>query len=123
MMTSCDYYDTRLWIKNSTDHEISYSTGLDITPNLSEVNVTDYHFNNAIPPGGSENLVKPGSTKGWSFFIADSKNQKLNLFVYSIDSLRKYQSVDTLIKKHIYTKHSFTEKELENMDWEVIIKD
>jgi hypothetical protein len=122
LLISCDYYDHRLWVKNSTDGAICLSTHLDTVPSLSSVNPTGYYLNNAVMPGESENLVKPGSTKGWSFFISESANDKLNLFVYNIDSLKKYQSIDTLIKNRLYTRYSFTEKELEKTDWKVVIE-
>ena len=94
-LASCDYYDHRLWLENGTDKSISFSTDQDTIPQLPNVNPTEYHFTNAVSPGESENLVKPGSTEGWSYFIANSKNERLNLFVYDIDSLRKYQSIET----------------------------
>jgi len=122
-LVSCDYYDHRLWVKNVTNGSICLSTDLDTVPSLSSVNSTGYYLNNVLRPGDSTNLVKPGSTKGWSFFIDESSNDKLNLFVYNIDSLKKYQSIDTLIKNSIYTRYSFTEKELELVNWEVVIND
>ena len=121
-LNSCDYNDHRLWIEKDTNQSISFSTDQDTIPQLSNVNPTEYHFTNAVSPGESENFVKPGSTKGWSYFIANSKNERLNLFVYDIDSLKKYQSIDTLIRRQIYTRHSFTEQELDKMDWKIVIE-
>jgi hypothetical protein len=42
--------------------------------------------------------------------------------VYSVDSLRKYQSIDTLIKKRLYYRYEFSEDELKDRNWVVVIQ-
>lgn len=123
VVTSCDVHDDRLKVLNLSDVNISLSTEKDTIPEYPSVDKTEYHLRSALYPEEEKKLLYEGQRKGWSFFIADSKNEKLNLFVYNIDSMGKYKSIDTLIRKQIYTRYSFTEQELDEMDWQVIIKD
>ena len=55
----------------------------------------------------------------WPRAIAYSKNKKLNLFVFNVDSLRHYNSIDILIKRRIYKYFKFNEEELEKLDWKI----
>lgn len=119
---SCDVHDDRLKVMNHSIEEITLSTGLDTVPGYPSVNKSEYYLRTSLSPLDSRRLLKEGRSKAWSFFISESKNDKLNLFVYNIDTLRKYQSIDTLIKNRLYRRYSFTEKELEKSDWEIVIE-
>jgi len=72
-------------------------------------------------PSDTANMVAM-SKKGWPFFIARSKNKKLNLIVFDIDSLKKYDSIDTLIKRNKYRRFEFSEEQLNSKNWEIVIR-
>jgi hypothetical protein len=118
---SCDYYDHRLEIVNKGGSEIVVETYLDEMPDFPSVNKTEFYLSHGVAPDDSVTLTKVGKN-GWPFLIQRSKNKKLNLVIYSIDSLRKYQSIDTLIKKRIYKRSEFSEDELEKMGWSVKLR-
>lgn len=118
---SCDYYDHRLEIVNKGESEIVVETYLDEIPDFPSVNKTEFYLSHGVAPDDSVTLTKVGKN-GWPFLIQRSKNKKLNLVIYSIDSLRKYQSIDTLIKKRIYKRSEFSEDELEKMGWSVTLR-
>jgi hypothetical protein len=117
----CDYYDERLQVQNNTSHVIAVETFLDSIPTLPELNKTEYYLQNSINPNETERLIKMGSTKGWSFRIEKSNNKRLNLFVFHIDSLKMY-GVDSLISLGIYDRYMFSEKELDEKNWKVVIE-
>lgn len=87
---------------------------------ISESNQTEYYLANIIKASKATNLTESG-TNGWPFHIRRSKNQMLNLCVFSVDSLKKYQTINFLIKYKIYKKYSLTEKELMERDWVIKI--
>lgn len=121
VLLGCDYYDGRLEVQNNTSHEIAVETFLDSVPTLSELNKTEYYLQNSINPNETERLIEMGSTKGWSFRIEKSKNNRLNLFVFQVDSLKMY-GIDSLISLGIYDKYIFSEKELDKKNWKVVVE-
>jgi len=121
VFSGCDYYDYRLKVVNKTDNVIAIETYLDTLPDFPSLNHTEYYFRNRLEPKDSIELVKSGKN-GWLFFIEDSRNKKLNLVVYNIDSLRKCASIDTLIRKRRYGCYEFSEKELQEKNWRVVLE-
>lgn len=117
---SCDYFDHRLKIINLTNKDIMIETFSDSIAKISESNQTEYYLANIIKASKATNLTESG-TNGWPFHIRRSKNQMLNLCVFSVDSLKKYQTINFLIKYKIYKKYSLTEKELMERDWVIKI--
>jgi hypothetical protein len=51
-----------------------------------------------------------------------SKNKKLNLFIYNVDTLRKYQFIDTLINRKMYKRLEYSERQLEELKWVIVVK-
>jgi len=119
-LNGCDYYDHRLEIINKSENEIVVENYLDTVPNFPSLGKTEFYLDHRIIQGDSAKLTAIGK-KGWPFNIIKSKNKKLNLVVYNIDSLRKYQSIDTLIRRQIYTRYEFSEDEMKDKDWKVVI--
>ena len=55
--------------------------------------------------------------RGWSHVIRRSVNNKLNVFIFSTDTLKKYGCFEPIIERRLYTRYSFTEEELDAMGW------
>ena len=121
ILLGCDYYDGRLEVQNSTSDAIAVGTFLDSIPTLPVLNKTSYYLQNSINPNETRRLIKTGSTKGWSVRIKKSNNNRLNLFVFQVDSLKIY-GIDSLISLGIYDRYIFSEMELENKNWKVVIE-
>lgn len=121
ILLGCDYYDGRLEIQNNTSHVIAVETFLDSIATLPELNKTEFYLQNSIDPNKTERLSKKGSTKAWSSLIKKSNNRRLNLFVFHIDSLKMY-GVDSLITLGIYDRYVFSEMELDEKNWKVVIE-
>ncbi|REG76887.1 hypothetical protein [Algoriphagus antarcticus] len=121
IFSGCDYYDGRLEVHNSTSHVVAVETFLDSIPTLSELNKTEYYIQNSISPNETKRLIKMGSTKGWSFRIKKASNNRLNLFVFQVDSLKTY-GIDSLISLGIYDRYMFPEVHLDENNWKVIIE-
>lgn len=119
---SCDYSDDRLKIINSSKKNIVVETYLDTIPDITKTNDTEYYLDHVIREAEKNRLIKVGSINGWPFQIINSKNNKLNLFVFVVDSIEKYHTIDSLIKRKIYTRYEFSQKELENTNWTIILK-
>ena len=121
ILTSCDYFDRRLGIVNHTKAEFTVETYSDTIPDFPSINKTEFYLSQTITPNDSLRLIKLGKN-GWPLEISNSRNNKLNLVVYNIDSLRNHKSIDTLIRRRIYKRYEFSEKELQDKKWKVIIE-
>lgn len=122
-LTGCvtDYYDHRLVILNNTGKSIIVETYPENLPDVEQTNNTEYYLQREIEPGAKSDLEQNGKN-GWPNFITNSKNKRLNLVVYSWDSLLKYKSIDSLISKRIYTSYHLSQDTLTKLNWVVNIK-
>jgi hypothetical protein len=120
-LSACDYYDNRLRIVNHTKSKITVGTYNDTIPDFPSAGKTEFYLRRLAEPGDTLEVTEIGKN-GWPFVIARSWNKKLNLIVYSVDSLLKYQSIDTLIKKEIYERYEFSEEELKTKNWVVVLQ-
>ncbi|PTS94217.1 hypothetical protein DBR11_23865 [Pedobacter sp. HMWF019] len=122
LISSCtwDPGDSILQVVNHTGHDVSIEWEKDSIPSYPAFNKTEYYLEN--PTYNNDTLSAGESGRfGWKRFITQSKNKKVNLFVYKMDSLRKYNSIDYLNEKRIYKRYSYTKEELEKCNWIVII--
>jgi hypothetical protein len=126
IITSCDYYDSRLIIKNNGKNDIIVAydiSNLDTTMKIDTDKLNPkyenvaYYLTNIISPNNQRRFTKPGSLKSWSFYINKSINNKLNIFIIDADTLLKYNCLDSIIIKNLYKKYSFTETELNKQRW------
>lgn len=121
LLSSCEHYDGRLEIVNETAATIAAESYTDSIPNLVETNGARYYMEYGIRPAEHRGLMRSGKN-GWLFAIKGSKNNRLNLVIYDIDSIKKYNCMDSLIQKGIYNSFSFSEEELDSMNWKIVIK-
>ena len=120
LLCACDHYDRRLEIINNSNSEVAVEIYSDTLPDFPSVTKTEFYLSHGVLPEDTSKLTKMGKN-GWPFAIARSSNKKLNLVIYNIDSLRKYRSIDTLIRRNIYKRHEFSEHELEKDGWRIIL--
>ena len=109
--------DKRLVIINKSNNNICVSWNKEPFPEYPSKNKTEFYFSNIIAINREVKL--PETDANWPYFVQTSSNKKLNLFVFNVDSLKYYNSIDTLIKRKIYKYFKFSEEELEKQDWKV----
>lgn len=118
--TSCEYADNRLKVYNKSSEDIVIEVYLDSLPKVKNSKYADFYKDNVIKKGEIKNIRRLGKT-AWLSIFSQSKNSKLNIAVFSIDSLVKYNEIDSLIKNKRYKMYEVTEKELKENNWLVII--
>jgi len=113
---TCDYTDNRLKIKNNSSYTIAfdYSTDTVLEQEIKHVNAV---ISDKIMPGKIANQSLPGSTNAWPFLIKKSKNNKLNVFIFNVDTVLKYNDWEYIRNHRLYKRYSFTEEELNRMNW------
>jgi hypothetical protein len=121
IIQSCDFSDRRLKIVNKTGKPIALGIYSDTLPSYPSLNKTEAYLDSQVSPG---ELYVPSMPErnGWEKIIYNSPNKKLNIFVFKIDSLKKYRSIDSLIRNRIYNKISISEDSLQNNKWTIHIK-
>lgn len=55
----------------------------------------------------------------WIQYVRNSPHKKLFIFVYDYDTLLKYNNIDTIRAKRLFKELSFTEKELNDINWHI----
>lgn len=118
VVNACDYSDNRLCIRNASNHPIAFDYSLDTT--LAEsANDIQLLIRDKILPGKTVRQDKPGSTQAWIFLIQNSNNKKLNVFIFDVDTVLKYNNLEYVRTHRLYKRYEFTEQELERMNWTV----
>lgn len=118
LLSGCDYGDNRLKIKNHSKNDIAFVFSSDTI--LDKIHNIDVLIREKIRPGGTVNQIMLGGPKAWSFLIKNSNNKKLNAFIFNIDTLSRYSDLKYIIKNRRYIRYEFTEKKLEELNWEII---
>lgn len=113
--------DNRLKIINHTDYPFTIGYYTDTVPEYPSVNHTQVYIRDSINVSDTIEVVEH-SRKPWPWFLERSKNKKLNLFIYNINDLKKYGSIDTLIKRRIYKRLQYNESELDSLKWVIVVK-
>lgn len=124
ILSSCTFesFDSRLKVVNNTNHEISINYNIsDTVPVLPSASKTNYYLRDFISINDTMS-VQEESWKSWPVVIDKSKTRKLNLFIYSLDSIKKYKEIDTLISRKIYKRLEYSKNELEKANWIVVVK-
>lgn len=114
ILTSCEGYDYKLEIKNSTPNDmyvIHYDKNtLEDYPN-KVFKIESY----LILKNSTKKMGVFGTT--WEHVVQNSRNKGLNLFVIPVDTVNKYHK-DTIIKhKNYYKQLYFSPSELDNKNW------
>lgn len=120
-LNSCDYYDHRLKIVNKSKNILFFETYESLNPTYPSLNRSDYYKRNLLYIDSSATVIMPGKN-GWEEFIKSSENKKLNLAIFKAKDLKKYLSIDTIIKKRLYNMKSISLDTLNASNWNVTIK-
>lgn len=121
LLSSCDFYDGRLTIINKTNSEISALTFYDSIPDYNQINRTAYYLEDKIKEGAEGKVIISGKNS-WPHFFEKSRNNKLNIFIISQDSLRKVGNIQKLLEDRNYKLYMFSKEEIESINWQVVIK-
>lgn len=113
--------DDRLRIVNHTNYELAYSYNTDIIPRYPSVIDAGIYFDHPVKINDTVKVFEYDH-KPWHWFFEKSKNKKINLFIYNLDSLKVYRNIDTLIKRKIYRKFEYSEQEINKLNWIVTIE-
>lgn len=118
---SCRVIDARLKLTNGLSYDIVAEGFSDTIPDVKETYSTNYYLINIAKPKQVVILGKEGKSRAWDKVIERSKNNKLNVCVFSADSLKKYGDLDSLIRKKLYKRFEYSMEDLEKNDWEIIV--
>jgi hypothetical protein len=119
--SSCDYSDNRLHFYNKSPNVVSVATSLYYTDTIG--NSIKYYLEDSIEVMQQTVFKKPSGINkdGWSIEIRNSKDKKLKLYVFNLDTLKKYDSVYTMTqlvsRKCMDTVFIYSEVQLDSLDW------
>ncbi len=120
LIASCvmDAVNARLQIKNNSNYDISVEINIfDTIIHESIMENPAYYISDKISHGEIRRQAINGGKHAWSQFIERSTNKKLNVFIFSTDTIEKYGGFEHIIKQKLYKRYEFAEKELDNINW------
>ena len=127
----CSCYDVRtnhmLSMKNNSNRIISILYSNKTAPDSNENNIAYYLSDqNLLKPDSSRNIIILGGENAWHNYIQKENAKRLFVYVFDVDTLRKYNgvySINDLRNNHKYLKmHSYSEQELKNSNWRIDFK-
>jgi hypothetical protein len=119
-LLSCDPASNKLKIYNGSNSSI-YATYTFDSFNPTNDNPIKYFMDNQILPKDTGHLHLLGGDKDWGYFIEKSSNKKINIFIFSIDSIEKYGYNFLANDKNYYKQYSYTQEGLDSIKWVVKI--
>lgn len=113
---SCDKTEVSLKLKNNSKYAVSFDSALDTIPDSVSIDM-QILIRDQILPGTTVTMIKPGDSEGWLSLIQNSTNNKLNVFIMNIDTLKRYESWKYIRKNKLYKHYEYTEEELNKKGW------
>lgn len=114
-------WDYKLKIKNESKRTIVIRCCEDSV-------LTDRNFTNIFYYDTAEinqNIIKPlWSKRDWEDVISFSYNKKLNIYFFDVDTLKKYDNMNEIVKNKLWIKvSSYSKEELEQKKWLVVFNE
>jgi hypothetical protein len=120
VLNGCIYesVDNRLEIVNQSDFVISVNGGGD-----NSFGDVGYYLTQKIEPQQSKRIT---SFNGWETEIKANTNKKLVIYVFSIDTLKKYMDqleVKEIVRLRKYNaRYAYSKEQLDSLNWKVVFK-
>ena len=111
-----DSANSRLQVKNNSSYDISVEIFQVDTIIHEIVNHPAYYMSAKISPGEIRRQIMPSPWKG-TWYFENNVNKKLNVFIFSTDTIEKYGDFEHIINHKLYVRYEFEEKELDDMNW------
>jgi hypothetical protein len=119
VLISCDYTNHKLILINQSSQPISYRESSDTI--LTTKNLAEYYLRIQIQPNDSVRAPILGKN-GWDSLVVHSVNRKLNLFVFQVDTIKKYRDMQYVISKRLYRRYEYSLDYLNKHNWRVVIE-
>jgi hypothetical protein len=117
---SCDPVSSRLKIQNNSEIAIWAVYGTDTLCPSESTNSIQYFLDNQVLPKDVRSLKIIGGKNDWEYYIDRCINKKLNVFVFPIDTIKKYgYSLSTKELKFI-KRYSYSKNELDSIEWLIV---
>lgn len=127
----CGCYDIKinhdLSVRNKSKMNISLLYSNHAEKILTENNIAYFvREDNIVKPDSSFDITILGGREAWHNYIEEGKTRRLFLYVFSTDTLTKYNnrfSINDLVQQGKYLKvFNYTEADLNKMNWEIVFK-
>lgn len=130
-VTSCDPVDDKLVLTNMSSHKLFYLESpyenlidlYEVTLREQGIRITYKNVVEDIEPRSSKNVLLLGSKgRAWENYIdTNCEGGKLRIYVFAIDTLKKYDFRDVAVNNRYVSKREFSVADLERVGWNVTI--
>jgi hypothetical protein len=128
----CDPFDDKLILINKTSDKIYYTESLcailatfyEANAKVQGSNLTYLNFIDELRPGQEKRVMLPGRTGAWINYVNKyCEDQKLRIYTFNIDTLKKYSWKDVMYKNIYVNKIEVSVKDLDALNWKVEFTD
>ena len=111
--------DDKLQVENKSQRTIIVESSTDSI--LKRYAKVEYYYLHQIKPNDIQSLICRG---GWDRELLRSYNNKLNLYFFDVDTLKKYSNMDLIVYKNLCVKQvAISKEEIEKNNWKVVYSD
>jgi hypothetical protein len=126
-LLSCEYLDNRIIITNNNNEDIHYFLfNKDSLKNLYEEDTISnlFYYTNyidSLSPQEKKNESRLGAKNEWEKIVLHGDSQKLFVFIFNIDTIKKYDWKTIVTNEKYQNRLSFSLKELQSSNWNIVI--
>ena len=117
------YPDWRLVVKNGTQSNIYVTTQNDTIGPLPPARLGFMLQEYLVQKGDSIKMKMTGGKHAWEDYINESPDQKLHLYVFSEDTLKKYTTEQIIEGKKYLKRIDISVDDLKANDWKIVYTD
>jgi hypothetical protein len=122
LLYCCDTVDIQLKLVNLSNKEIVCAS--DVLIKQEYFDSVEYYLNHTTGPKSIKEFECFCGKAGWRGKIERSTNKKAYVYVFSVDTLKKYinlYSMDELVARNLCdTIFSYSVSDLDRMDWKIL---
>lgn len=125
VLTSCDYVDDTLSIKNETEKDVYCFINIDSLEHMYKPNVNQSYKGviQSIKPGIQRKILIPGPHgEAWINYVLTAHDSTLNLYLFSRDTLEKYTWSEIIKNKRYDTILKFHYNILKKKKWMISVQ-
>ena len=114
---ACENMPTKLKMHNNGNSSIFATFGMNLIIPPTVDYPLSYFIENQIPPHQTGPVKSWIKVENWENFIDKCVDKKIYVFVFSIDTIKKYGYMNSALRVKYIKKYSYSKIVLDSMNW------
>lgn len=129
LLSSCEYLDKRVFIKNETDETLYYllfnrDSIMNLYGNSGDTTIRGSYTNyiHLVDANDSFNEGRLGAKDEWEKYVMRGDSQKLYVYIFNKDTLEKYDWRTIVENEHYQKRYTYSFDFLKFNNWNIILR-